>query len=159
MAEIRNPFKSISKIKIKSKKFEDSENSGNASKEWKTWQQSNLLDVGQLGYIIDKNCLVCGDGINSNVYLEDTDRESVVQEGAEVFIQINDLPRIPFVYIVPMYGKKYELVDGSIQESELIFKRSADDYYPVDGALLFLYDNYDDFDESQINPDDRRPTE
>lgn len=156
MAEIRNPFKSISKIKIKSKKFEDTENSGNASKEWKTWQQSNLLDVGQLGYIIDKNCLVCGDGINSNVYLEDTDREFVVQEGAEVFIQINDLPRIPFVLFAPLYGKKFELVDGSIQESELVFKRNENNYLVPDGAVLFLYDNYDDFDESQINPDDRK---
>ena len=156
MAEIRNPFKSISKIKIKSKKFEDNENSGNASKEWKTWQQSNLLDVGQLGYIIDKNCLVCGDGINSNVYLEDTDRESVVQEGTEVFIQINDLPRIPFILFAPLYGKKFELVDGSIQESELVFKRNENNYLVPDGAVLFLYDNYDDFDESQINPDDRK---
>lgn len=156
MAEIRNPFKSISKIKIKSKKFEDSKNSGNASKEWKTWQQSNLLDVGQLGYIIDKNCLVCGDGINSNVYLEDTDRESVVQEGTEVFIQINDLPRIPFILFAPLYGKKFELVDGSIQESELVFKRNENNYLVPDGAVLFLYDNYDDFDESQINPDDRK---
>lgn len=156
MAEIRNPFKSISKIKIKSKKFEDSENSGNASKEWKTWQQSNLLDVGQLGYIIDKNCLVCGDGINSNVYLEDADRESVVQEGTEVFIQINDLLRIPFILFAPLYGKKFELVDGSIQESELVFKRNENNYLVPDGAVLFLYDNYDDFDESQINPDDRK---
>lgn len=156
MAEIRNPFKSISKIKIKSKKFEDSENSGNASKEWKTWQQSNLLDVGQLGYIIDKNCLVCGDGINSNVYLEDIDRESVIQEGTEVFIQINDLPRIPFILFAPLYGKKFELVDGSIQESELVFKRNENNYLVPDGAVLFLYDNYDDFDESQINPDDRK---
>lgn len=156
MAEIRNPFKSISKIKIKSKKFEDNENSGNASKEWKTWQQSNLLDVGQLGYIIDKNCLVCGDGINSNVYLEDTDRESVVQEGTKVFIQINDLPRIPFILFAPLYGKKFELVDGSIQESELVFKRNENNYLVPDGAVLFLYDNYDDFDESQINPDDRK---
>lgn len=158
MSEIRNPFKSISKIKIKAKKFEDSENSGNASKEWKTWQQTNLLDTGQLGYIIDKNCLVCGDGINSNVYLDDNDNNkyTIVQDGSKALIQINDLPRMPFVVFAPLYGVKYEYSNGEIVESDLIFKRKAEDYSIVDGALLFLYDNYDDFDESQINPDDRK---
>lgn len=155
MSEIRNPFKAISKIKIKSKRFEDSLNSGDPKKEWKVWQTSNKLDVGQLGYIIDKNCLVCGDGINSNVYLENG-REEVIKEGVVAKIQINDLPRIPFIVFAPLFGKKFEVVNGIIKESELIFKRVADDYTVPEGTVLFLYDNYGDFDESQINPDDIR---
>lgn len=150
----RDYFKAISKIKIKSKNFNDENNS------WKEWQKNNILDKGQLGYVIDYNHLVCGDNINNNVHLNDNEREEPVitdmSTNSPLKIRIKDLPRIPLVVFAPMYGKKYTLVNSEVVESDLIFEREPSDYEPVEGAILFLYDNYSDFLEEEIDPGSRK---
>lgn len=156
--EGRDLFKLKAPILIKSKK----------AAEWKEWQNTKLLKQGQMGFIADKNFLVCGDGTNPNVLLEGEVGEANsrfevkkadVNGTQEYRLGVKDMLRVPFMLLAPLYGYRYDKTTGApIKENNVqyVYKRNKDDYFPVDGALLLLYDNYDDFQEDQIFPDDRK---
>lgn len=156
--EGRDLFKLKAPILIKSKK----------ASEWKEWQNTKILKQGQLGFVADENFLVCGDGTNSNVLLNGEVGETnsrfevkkVEVDGAQEYrLNVKDMLRVPFVLLAPLYGYRYDKTTGApVKENNIqyVYKRNKDDYSPIDGAILFLYDNYTDFQEDQIYPEDRR---
>lgn len=134
------------KVKIKSKTAE----------QWKEWQSSNILDEGQLGFVKDKGYLVCGNNIDSDIFLDEdidlsnSNKYSLNSETGK--IDVAGMGQIPLFTMVPMYGYGYT----SEQDSNLVYKRKPEEYSIPKNTILLLYDNYDDFDASIINPDDVR---
>lgn len=134
------------KVKIKSKTAE----------QWKEWQSSNILDEGQLGFVKDKGYLVCGNNIDSDIFLDEdidlsnSNKYSLNSETGK--IDVAGMGQIPLFTMVPMYGYGYT----SEQDSNLVYKRKPEEYSIPENTMLLLYDNYDDFDASIINPDDVR---
>lgn len=134
------------KVKIKSKTAE----------QWKEWQSNNILDEGQLGFVKDKGYLVCGNNIDSDIFLDEdidlsnSNKYSLNSETGK--IDVAGMGQIPLFTMVPMYGYGYT----SEQDSNLVYKRKPEEYSIPKNTMLLLYDNYDDFDASIINPDDVR---
>lgn len=133
------------KVKIKSK----------TANQWQEWQENNILDEGQLGFVNDKGYLVCGNNKNKNIYLEEninlgSDKYQLDSDTGK--ININGMGQLLLFVTAPMYGYGYT----TEQDGNLIYKRTAVDYNVPEGTILLLYDNYEDFDESIINPDDIR---
>ena len=104
---------------------------------WKNWEEEKSLDVGQFGLVTDKNILVCGDN-SKKIFAQEAKED---EDGIPEFIvssvdnkpvyKYNLLPRIPFVIMGPMYQE-----DGT--------ELTEENYEPVEGALLLLYDNSGD---------------
>lgn len=133
------------KVKIKSK----------TANKWQEWQENNILDEGQLGFISDKGYLVCGNNKDKNIYLEeniDLGSDKYQLDSITGKININSMGQLLLFVTAPMYGYGYT----AGQDGGLIYKRTATDYNVPEGTILLLYDNYEDFDESIINPDDLR---
>lgn len=134
------------KVKIKSKTAE----------QWKEWQSTNILDEGQLGFVKDKGYLVCGNNIDSDVFLDEninlssSGKYRLNSETGK--IDVGGMGEIPLFTMAPMYGYGYK----SDQDSSLVYKRKPEEYTIPENTLLLLYDNYEDFDISIINPDDVR---
>lgn len=104
---------------------------------WKKWEEEKTLDVGQFGLVTDKNILVCGDDSKKIFSQEAGEGEVIIPEfivSDSKKLVYNLLPRIPFVVMAPMYmeedGEKIELTE--------------ENYEPIEGALLLLYDNSKD---------------
>ena len=134
------------KVKIKSKTAE----------QWKEWQSTNILDEGQLGFVKDKGYLVCGNNIDSDVFLDeninlsDSGKYRLNSETGK--IDVSGMGEIPLFTMAPMYGYGYK----NDQDSSLVYKRKPEEYNVPENTMLLLYDNYEDFDISIINPDDVR---
>lgn len=122
---------------------------------------SETLEKGRIGYVNDEHYMVCGNGAQST-YI-DSANEAITTNGriswnGSQFV-VNDLPRMPGFIIAPMFGYMYDEDGNKISKVKdnttyTVEKRTGADYAPVEGAILFLYDNRADFKEPDvINPE------
>lgn len=114
------------------------------------WTTKSLREA-QLGYITDKHFMIIGNGEDG---VSPVVEDNIVWDSEEEKFKLLDLPRIPVFFIAPMFGEVYEGTEVKKDEDGKIYidKRKAEDYVPIDGAILLLYDNRNDYsDPSKYN--------
>lgn len=106
------------------------------------WATKSLREA-QLGYITDKHFMIIGNGKEEIIPVVEN---NVVWDNKEEKFKLLDLPRIPVFFIAPMFGEVYEGTEiKKVDNKTYIDKRKAEDYAPIEGAILLLYDNRNDY--------------
>ena len=115
------------------------------------WATKSLREA-QLGYITDKHFMVIGNGEDG---ISPVVEDNIRWDNEAKKFKLLDLPRIPVFFIAPMFGIKYndnKIIQGN-NGKNYITKREANDYEPIEGAILFLYDNRNDFTKEEYDLD------
>lgn len=117
------------------------------------WATKSLREA-QLGYITDKHFMIIGNGKEEIIPVVEN---NVVWDSEEEKFKLLDLPRIPVFFIAPMFGEVYEGTEiKKVDNKTYIDKRKAEDYDPIEGAILLLYDNRNDYSDASkyiLNPE------
>lgn len=114
------------------------------------WATKSLREA-QLGYITDKHFMIIGNGDDE---ISPVAEDNIRWDNEAKKFKLVDLPRIPVFFIAPMFGEVYEGTEIKRDEDgkSYIDKRKAEDYEPIEGAVLLLYDNRNDYsDPSKYN--------
>ena len=117
------------------------------------WATKSLREA-QLGYITDKHFMIIGNGENEIKPVVENNIEWDKDLGK---FKLLDLPRIPVFFIAPMFGEVYEGEEVKKVDNKIyIDKRKASDYVSIEGAILLLYDNRNDYlgnNNYELNPE------
>lgn len=117
------------------------------------WTTKSLREA-QLGYITDKHFMIIGNGEEEIIPVVE---DNIVWDNETKKFKLLDLPRIPVFFIAPMFGEVYEGTEiKKVDNKTYIDKRKAEDYVPIEGAILLLYDNRNDYSDTskyKLNPE------